>query len=389
MIRPSYFIIVALFVSALLLVGQAVLLRPAYQSTSGSAGPQSAPPVDAYLAAVDRLLATGDDQDLRRIVAPNFSNWNAGNGTPLDYTAFIGRLEELRSRFPGLKFQQTVLRVDGNIATVQLTASSTHDTSVSGMSLRPIDLTGSTEILRFAGGLLAERWGFAPLSGAITVYDSTAGLPAESVSLTRWTIAGEDRRDRPTGADALLLLVENGSVQIRIAQDGNVQGKRWTIGGEGSPIEAPVILGLNPGDALYLPPHAIVRIWLANGLPASLASIRLRTAVTYPLSSVDSPDFLPGASLGSSELFGFPAKPMQIELGFMHLDEGSTFRTTLDHLALVLVETGTIEAEALDRTTTTLHRGEVAISPSAAPASYRVTSASGADLYLIGFSPVR
>lgn len=388
--RAVQIAMVSLITIALALIGQKALPHPAPQLVSSGAPDATATaPAQAYAAAVDRFLATGDNQPLRDIIGVEFTNWAAGNATPTDYDALQAHLDSVRTLFPGLTLRHTPLHSGNGFVIVQLSPSTLDSASFAGMAIAPEELIDDREILRFDRGRLVERWSFPSIQGSFTAFAATpAGNPGFA-TLSRFSVLDGVSTNTSFGASNAALIVEQGAIRLGIDQSASSAGVLWMPSGEQISLDSQTTLDLPAGSAVFLPAGTLSHVWAPPGQSGTVLVVSLQVVVAAgyaPIPRVDIPIGKPADPRGN---VGLDGRHITLQIGHMHLETGSTFRLAeAGGTILALLASGSIDVESPDRSIAALAPGQSIVSKSGASLTFHVTSAEGADIDLLTFAPV-
>jgi hypothetical protein len=385
--RAAHVLIFSLIALALVMIVQAALIRSPLQSISRSAGPAGSPPVDRYYDAIDRFMAGGDERILRDEVSSGFQNWTSGDPTPADATDFIDQLSTLRTLFPGLVLQHTLLIGGDTQATVQLSASIADRHSLAGLAITPQALLGDFEILRFERGRLAERWSFPSVTGSFDMLAPMAIGDPVSASLSRLTVDENEDDGVTLGPAVAMLIVEGSSIRLTIEGDENNTGAYLLSSGEWETLSSPATLELPAGALVRLPTGASTHVWASTGESSTIVTMSLQTADVdrfLPEPRRFLPVGEPIAPQGPVELRGIQRT---LQMGRSHLQTGSEF--TLDpnsQAMLLLVQDGTLHIESPDGARMELNEGQAIWATPALELTFRVSSVDDASLVLLTFA---
>jgi predicted SnoaL-like aldol condensation-catalyzing enzyme len=113
----------------------------------------------AFYAAQDAALATGDDQRLFTVVDPAFIDHQPGARAAEGRDNLVGELSALRKEQPGLRLDAEPLLVAGDrvLVSVQMRAGSQDGAASSALTPRAATLE-TLDVVRVADGVVAERW---------------------------------------------------------------------------------------------------------------------------------------------------------------------------------------------------------------------------------------
>ena len=112
--------------------------------------------VQRFYETLNRALSSGDVSLLDALLAPNVIDHNPTPGMAPGREGVKRAFAELRAAFPDYRGSVEDMVVEGDKAACRVTGRMTHRG-------RPAELHG-IDILRFADGVLVERWGvFEPL----------------------------------------------------------------------------------------------------------------------------------------------------------------------------------------------------------------------------------
>jgi predicted ester cyclase len=203
--------------------------------------------VQRFYAAADLALQSGDATALHAAVAPGYVDHAASSASRPGITGYVQVLAELRAACPDCRLVVEELVVGHDQAAVRLAVQGNrhpdHDASGDGVSLT----WSALDVLRIAGGRVAERWSQGDALPRIDslVADASAEPPAETAEsqVSRFILRPGAGLPPMTAAGATELVVEEGALAVRI--DGFVwvgqtldevhldavlgQGKRLTL----------------------------------------------------------------------------------------------------------------------------------------------------------------
>ena len=145
-----------------------------------------------FYAAQDDALSTGDVRRLIAAVAPAFVDHRPGLAAGQDRTGLVGEITALRSVRPGVRLTTEALLVDGDRVLVYVSLFPTDPAGQTAAS--PNAASADTiEVVRVAGGLVAERWSLQGVPGTWppTIVTPTAVPPWSSSRFATATAAGQ------------------------------------------------------------------------------------------------------------------------------------------------------------------------------------------------------
>jgi predicted SnoaL-like aldol condensation-catalyzing enzyme len=130
----------------------------------------------AFYAAQDAALATGDDRGLLTVVDPAFVDHQPGARAAWGRDDLVGELSALHKEQPGLRVDAEPLLVAGDrvLVAVQMRAGGPDRAETSAPTPRAATLE-SLDVVRVADGVVAERWS---LSGNLVTQASQFAQPA-------------------------------------------------------------------------------------------------------------------------------------------------------------------------------------------------------------------
>lgn len=175
---------------ALLLVG---VLLPDLQPVPGN---ESAPAANQeaaqeFYTAQDDALVTGDPRRLVAAVAPSFVDHRPGAAAGHHRQGLVDEMTTLRRVRPSVRLTAQALLVDGDRVVVYVSLhppgqAESADATPSAISADTI------EVVRIAGGVVAERWSLAGVPGTWppTIVTPTAVPPWSSSEFATATAAG-------------------------------------------------------------------------------------------------------------------------------------------------------------------------------------------------------
>ena len=113
----------------------------------------------AFYAAQDAALATGDDRGLLTVVDPAFVDHQPGARAAWGRDDLVGELSALRKEQPGLRLDAEPLLVAGDrvLVAVRMRAGNSDNAAVSAPTPRAGTLE-TLDVVRVADGVVAERW---------------------------------------------------------------------------------------------------------------------------------------------------------------------------------------------------------------------------------------
>jgi predicted ester cyclase len=253
--------------------------------------------LDAFVAALNDALRTGDDGPLRAATAPGFVDHGPMPGAETDLDGLMDSLHALRATYPGLRLSVEEQRVAGDRIFARVAARGQRRPSFLGLTLPPEAAAWSTlELLRIEDGKIAERWNDA---GPVDLYQPLTGRPLEVhlggrevVTLARLTLSADASISWLPLSGPALVVVERGAVAVRAIAGWEVERG----GGEDEPVESGREEVLNAGDAARLSGTEVV---LRGG--AVPASVLVATVITRP--AEEAVDTMPSTA-------GFSVEPL-------------------------------------------------------------------------------
>jgi hypothetical protein len=147
---------------ALLLIGVLLPdLHPVPVAALDSSASRAA--AERFYTAYDAALDTGDSHLLIAAVAPGFVDHRPEPGEALDRGEFIAEVAALRRVRPGIRVEARALLVDGDY--VQVYVRHAPDDSIVATPSADRSPGDRIELLRIAGGVVAERWSLTGVAG--------------------------------------------------------------------------------------------------------------------------------------------------------------------------------------------------------------------------------
>jgi predicted SnoaL-like aldol condensation-catalyzing enzyme len=176
---------------AVLLIGVMLPdLQPTSSHVSGAAANQEA--AREFYAAQDEALVTGDPRRLIAAVAPDFVDHRPGAAGKQQRQGLVDEMMALSRVRPGVRLNAEALLVDGDrlLVYVSLRPTSHADEANATPSATSMD---TIEVVRIAGGVVAERWSLAGVPGTwpSTIVTPTAVPPWSSSRFATATAAGQ------------------------------------------------------------------------------------------------------------------------------------------------------------------------------------------------------
>ena len=153
--------------AALLMAGAFIPdLRPL--SLDGPAGAVAREAAAEFYAAQDAALTTGDARRLIAAVAPSFVDHRPGASTAQDRTGLVDDVAALRSARPGVQITAQAFQIEGDRVLVYVSMRPPDPASLADSTPSPTGnaATADTiEMVRVAGGVVAERWSLDEVPG--------------------------------------------------------------------------------------------------------------------------------------------------------------------------------------------------------------------------------
>jgi len=258
-----------------------------------------------------------------------------------------------------------------------------------GMALTPQALLGDFEILRFERGRLVEQWSFPSLAGSFgTLAPSAIGAP-RSASLSRLTVDENQDRGITLGPTVAALIVEHGSIRLRIEGGEPDTGAYLLSSGGQTLLTTPASLELPTGSLIRLPSGSNAQVWASPG--------ETSTFITMSLQSVDIDRYLPeprsllpvGKPIAPEGPVTLRGTQSALQMGWGSLRTGSEF--SLDHASrgtLLLVSAGRLQVESGDGSLMELTEGQAIWASPGLELTFRVLSTEDASLALLTFTGV-
>jgi predicted ester cyclase len=240
-----------------------------------------------FYAAVNELLATGDDAAFTAAVDAELIEHPARAGVSPNRDGFVRALIALRAIAPNLQLVALDVVAQGDRVVARVAVEGGEGAKFLGRPLAADRLWGAVDLFRIEADRVVEHWSAstetALLEPLATLTVPTADPTHRVVTLERWTYAPDTSERRSTDWSSLLIFVDEGTLTITI--DGlessaarPVQGGRigtapnWGAPPFGTPQT------LRPGDALLAPD--------ATTFTASNSGGRLRRGTDHPCATV-------------------------------------------------------------------------------------------------------
>jgi hypothetical protein len=326
-------------------------LSKSVPATIQAADPASAHTATTFYEAINHLLASGDDLELRRLLHPDFINHGAVDTSA---AAMVDDLRSLRSIDPQFRVRTAGIRIGGDLALVTIDPATPGSGTFLGMPVTGPGLFADHETIRIEDAMVIERWGPARASSRFTTYPSIS-IPADRLAtgalrLERLTFDAhaESSVHRNNG---LLLIVESGVVSISMEGDPDGQTMLHRLRSDrqvdASPLESDRPRALLPGDLVVLPASAGYRLW--NDTSAATSVLSLEIHHSSP-ASLEMPATSPGVAreLVAASLFLLgTGQPDTLQIGQATLAPGAgILRHTVAGSELIFLTSGSIDVKA-------------------------------------------
>jgi predicted ester cyclase len=343
-------LVLALLTGAVLAETRRVLGDPAVTGIDPRST-AAASAVRRFYDGVNRALATGEDARLEGVLAEDFVDHAPRPGTTPDRAGFLRGLRSLRATAPALRLTVLDLVAERDRVAARVVVEGADGATFLGLPVAPGQLWGTDDVFRVESGAITERWGdptaaafFDPL---LTVTVPIAEPVQQALTLERWTYAPAAAEARETKLGFVVLLVEAGTLTVRVTPGGAMPvagGKKGTAGGgQGAPSPgAPEFLG--PGDGVVIPQGG--RIALRNDGTAPVEVLAVVAAVPEALA----PELARGAPAGIAHtvLAGGPLADLlmgaaTVAIGRAAFGPGEIFPAhRVEFAELVAVEAGSL-----------------------------------------------
>ena len=211
-----------------------------------------------FYDAANRVIATGDVDTFRAVVSPDFVDTERLPGTTPGRSGLERALLDLHATIPGVRLEIDELVADGPEVMARIVIHGDRAASVLGVPVATgPEIWGSVDVLRIAGGQVAERRASVQGTGRLSVLSSSPlGVMDPKrvvVTLERVTLQPMVGFDVATDDHPHTLIAESAGTQLEVrpvdvgagtsTPDGQSAGRAITL--------YPEVLFLIPPDTVY------------------------------------------------------------------------------------------------------------------------------------------
>jgi hypothetical protein len=144
-----------------------------------------------FYTAQNAALTTGDGSRLTAALDPNFVDHQLGTVAEQDRADLVGELSALRSTQPGIRLAAEPLLVAGDRVLVSVQMRPGHAVSLASATSTPQSAPSETiEVVRVAGGVIAERWSLDGVGMPLAAPVTPTAVPSESSRFVTATAEG-------------------------------------------------------------------------------------------------------------------------------------------------------------------------------------------------------
>jgi predicted ester cyclase len=307
-----------------------------------------------YYEALDVLMLTGDDHELRLLLGDEFRDHQSSTNAAVDVEHLIAEYQSLRNVVPGSRYVVEDLVSAGDLVIATLRLRLDEQPEFAGIEIALNHQRSLQEILRIRDGFVVERWSDSSIPPRLMTIATLGEIAFTGVpELQRWQFDSH-AFDTIRAHSDVILIVEQGEL---VVEPDSLSGKPPAVYGSihDTPMEndpEPILERhrVERGDILHIPNRSVVKFWNYSGESASILTIAGHS------SGRNGPQFDDGAEgvrrqlLARGFSLGSAIPAFAVSVGHVELSPGSEFvhKSILDGGQFVIVTDGLLTATARD-----------------------------------------
>jgi predicted ester cyclase len=282
-------VVLALVSGVVLAETRRVVLVPAVTLDGDPAAGTNEGVIRRFYAAVNELLATGQEGPLDEVVDAELVEHPAPPGVTPDRTGFVRALRALRATAPTSRLTVLDVVAQGDRVAARVAIAGAEGAAFLGRPLEGDRLWGGVDVFRVAAGRVVEHWrgamDAALLEPLFTVTIPVAYTVRQVVTFERWTFAPDALEIQGTDWGMLVLFVDTGALTVGLSGEGGEAARLAPGARGGSTAGAWVVTGdgdrrLGAGDALVIP--TLTRVTLRNDGPIPAVALAVKFSTPVP-----------------------------------------------------------------------------------------------------------
>jgi predicted ester cyclase len=267
----------------------------------------------AFYAALGQVLAGDEATSLQRLVTDDFVDHESNAAPAQGIDGLTAELSAFGATFPNARVAVESIESSGDSLVAQLSPSTLAGGSVAGLTMAPVQIANSVEVLHIRHGRVSERWSTRLLHVQATTFAAASTTSYTGGPTDAWLY----RAQVPSGGE---LGWQSGTLSVVLVEAGTLS-LTTTTADELGVLESQTEQ-VAAGSAQQLPHQAKVRLRSADGQTIRLLLLDARSS--------DDQQFTPFKRLGgvtskllwhTEESFQL-GEPWRLEIGRLELPAG-------------------------------------------------------------------